>query len=542
MSAAAAPSLPEGSGLRILLLAPQPFLEVRGTPLAVLAMVRALVAQGHHVDLLTFPQGADVALPGLVHRRSLKLPVGRVGPGASLAKLALDVPFMAEAVWRMAGRRYDVVHAVEEAAHLAAPFTRLFRVPLVVDIDSSIPDQLRESGFARRGPLPWLAGALEGHALRHAAAVITVCASLTDGVRARVPAARVFQVEDPPLVEGEPPRPADVAALGSALGLDARPVVLYSGNFEEYQGVDLLVDAAARVREAQFVFMGGEPGEVAAARGRADARGAARQCVFAGKRPPSELPLFLALAALVASPRRRGVNTPFKVYTYLASGRPLLATRILSHTQLLDEGNAWLVEPTAEALAAGIRAILADAPEAARRAARARALVDREYSPARYADKVREAYGAVMVSARHPERRDILPPVTARAVPPNPQRVLVVEDSEDSAEILGELLRRWGHDVRLAHDGATAVQVAREFRPQVILLDIGLPDVDGYTVADRLRGEGLAGDLLVALTGYGPEEDRERARQAGFDRHLMKPVDPNALLDLFRASSASGAA
>jgi len=88
----------------------------------------------------------------------------------------------------------------------------------------------------------------------------------------------------------------------------------------------------------------------------------------------------------------------------------------------------------------------------------------------------------------------------------------------------------------------SAVQVAREFRPQVILLDIGLPDVDGYTVADRLRGEGLAGDLLVALTGYGPEEDRERARQAGFDRHLMKPVDPNALLDLFRASSASGAA
>ncbi len=395
MSAGPAPSARETKGLRILFLAPQPFFEVRGTPLAVLAMVRTLVAAGHHVELLTFAQGAEVDVPGLDHRRSLRLPVGHVRPGASLAKLALDVPFMAQAAWRMLAGRFDVVHAVEEAAYLAAPLARVLGLPVVVDVDSSIPDQLRESGFARRGPLPWAAAALERHALRHAAAVITVCTSLTEGVRARAPGAAVFQVEDPPLVDATAPAADEVAQLRAALRLDARPVVLYSGNFEEYQGVDLLVDAAARVPEAQFVFMGGQPGEIERERARAQAAGAADRCVFVGSRPPSQLPRFLALADLVASPRRRGVNTPFKVYTYLASGRPLLATRIVSHTQVLDDTNAWLVEATPEALASGIRAALHDPREAARRAEQGRALVDREYSPARYAQKVRAAYAHV---------------------------------------------------------------------------------------------------------------------------------------------------
>jgi len=384
----------EGTRLRILFLAPQPFFEIRGTPLAVLSMVRALVDQGHDVLLLTYAQGSEVDVPGLRHRRSLGLPVGHVRPGPSAGKLLLDVPFVLEAVWRMATGGFDVVHAVEEAAHLVAPFARILHLPLVVDVDSSIPDQIRESGFARRGPLPWLAAALERHALAHAAAAITVCTSLTERVRERVPGISVFQVEDPPLVDAVASE-TETTALRESLRLDGRPVVLYSGNFEEYQGVDLLLDAAARVPEAQFVFMGGEAAEVEAARARAAAAGALERCVFAGKRPPSELPRFLALAEVVASPRRRGVNTPFKIYTYLSSRRPLLATRIPSHTQVLDDTNSWLVEPSGDGLAGGLRAILADREEAARRAARGRALIDREYSAVRYAEKVRAAYAHV---------------------------------------------------------------------------------------------------------------------------------------------------
>jgi glycosyltransferase involved in cell wall biosynthesis len=377
--------------LRILFLAPQPFFEVRGTPLAVRAMARALLADGHQVELLTYAQGQPPDTPGLVHRRSLGLPVGHVRPGPSLAKLALDVPFMAEAWWRMAFGRYDVVHAVEEAAHLAAPLAGLLGIPLVVDVDSSIPDQLRESGFARGGPLLWAAEELEGQALRAATAVITVCDSLSESVRRRAPQARVFQVEDPPLVEDVLPASSpEVGALRGELGLDGRPVVLYSGNFEAYQGVDLLLAAAAVVPEAQVVLMGGEPAEVEAARSRAPAH-----CAFAGKRPPSHLPLFLGLADVLASPRVSGVNTPFKVYTYLASGKPLVATRLPTHTQILDDSRAFLAEPTPEGLALAIRAALGDPGEAGRRAAAGQALVEREYSARRYAEKVRAAYAVV---------------------------------------------------------------------------------------------------------------------------------------------------
>src|SRR5207247_2340739 len=94
--------------------------------------------------------------------------------------------------------------------------------------------------------------------------------------------------------------------------------------------------------------------------------GAAERCVFAGKRPPAELPAFLALADVVVSPRREGENTPFKVYTYMASGRPLVATRIPTHTQLLDDTLVFLVEASPEGLARGIEEALADPAAAAR--------------------------------------------------------------------------------------------------------------------------------------------------------------------------------
>jgi glycosyltransferase involved in cell wall biosynthesis len=370
---------------------------VRGTPLAVLAMVRALSELGHTVDLLTYPRGTDVPVPGVRPLRSLSLPVGRVRPGPSLAKLTLDVPFMLEAWARMAFGKYDVVHAVEEAAHLAAPVARLLKLPLVMDVDSSIPDQLRYTGFATRGPLLWAAERLERSALAGARTVVTVCTSLTDGVRRRAPAAEIFQIEDPPLVDASapPPSAADVATLRTALGIGRGPVVLYSGNFEPYQGVPLLADAAALLPELWFVFMGGDADAVAAVRARLAAARAGTRCVFTGTRPPSELPAFLALADVLVSPRIRGENTPFKVYSYMASGKPLVATRIATHTQLLDDTLAILVEPDAEAIAAGIRLALTD-PSARKRAQKARELLEREYSPRRFREKVARAYAGIL--------------------------------------------------------------------------------------------------------------------------------------------------
>jgi two-component system, chemotaxis family, CheB/CheR fusion protein len=110
------------------------------------------------------------------------------------------------------------------------------------------------------------------------------------------------------------------------------------------------------------------------------------------------------------------------------------------------------------------------------------------------------------------------------------RRILVVDDNVDAAESLTSLLRVWGHDVQMVHDGPAALEVAPAFVPSLIFLDIGMPGMDGYEVARRLRRMPmLAQTLLIALTGFGGDQDRRRADQAGFDRHLTKPVDPAVL-------------
>ena len=127
---------------------------------------------------------------------------------------------------------------------------------------------------------------------------------------------------------------------------------------------------------------------------------------------------------------------------------------------------------------------------------------------------------------------------TEGSSPMGSRRVLVVDDNRDSVETMALLLHLWGHEVRTAYDGPSALALAAEYRPDVVLLDIGLPGMNGYEVAKRLREiPGLEKSVLVAVTGYGQESDRQRARKAGFDRHLVKPVEPTALQDLLAAAS-----
>jgi CheY-like chemotaxis protein len=109
-------------------------------------------------------------------------------------------------------------------------------------------------------------------------------------------------------------------------------------------------------------------------------------------------------------------------------------------------------------------------------------------------------------------------------------RVLVVDDNVDAAVSLGMLLKLAGQDVRVAYDGPAALRQATDFRPQLVLLDIGMPGMDGYEVCRRLRRESsLERTKVVALTGWGQDEDRRRSHEAGFDHHIVKPVEPSAL-------------
>jgi CheY-like chemotaxis protein len=141
-----------------------------------------------------------------------------------------------------------------------------------------------------------------------------------------------------------------------------------------------------------------------------------------------------------------------------------------------------------------------------------------------------------------------LPATDARATTPAPApkralpvahaalRILAVDDNRDIAEGLAQVLAMWGHTVRTAPDGATALEVAGAFGPEVVLLDLGLPKLDGFEVARQLLGGGGAPALLISMSGFGQEQARRQSRKAGFHHHLVKPIDMEAL----RAMLASG--
>lgn len=113
------------------------------------------------------------------------------------------------------------------------------------------------------------------------------------------------------------------------------------------------------------------------------------------------------------------------------------------------------------------------------------------------------------------------------------RRLLVVDDNRDAAESMSMLLEMWGHEVAYAYDGPSALKTAEQWQPEAVFLDIGLPGMDGYEVAERLRELPQAkGAILIAITGYGQEDDRLRSQRAGIDHHLVKPVAPDALRSL----------
>jgi PAS domain S-box-containing protein len=143
--------------------------------------------------------------------------------------------------------------------------------------------------------------------------------------------------------------------------------------------------------------------------------------------------------------------------------------------------------------------------------------------------------------AGEPRKKPASPPGVPQAIAASGLRVLVVDDNEDAAESLATLLQQAGHQVSVAHDGGTALAIAERERPRVVFLDIGLPGMDGYEICKAMRQGGHEDALIVALTGYGQDEDRARTRAAGFDGHLVKPGDPNELIRLITTSSKGSA-
>jgi glycosyltransferase involved in cell wall biosynthesis len=365
----------DGHIRRILVVAPQPFYEDRGTPIAVRQVLQALGELGRSVDLLTFPVGEDIAVPRLrIFRSANPLGFRSVPIGFSARKVVLDVPLAIALRQRLARERYDCIHAVEEAAFPAALLARRHGIPLLYDMQSSLAEQLARLGPFGWPPAPSVLNAMERWLLRRSSLVVT-SAGLAARVQATVPEVPVREWLFPSAPAES--TPADVQALREALGLsDRESVVLYSGSFEAYQGLAELIAAIpvvrARMPDATFVLVGAERANGLVAHTGAESLVTSGALRIVDRQPRDRMPSFLALADVLVSPRAFGGNLPLKVFDYLAAGRPIVATDIPTHRTVLAEDRAVLVAPHSEALARGILAVLGEPARARRLAAAAR--------------------------------------------------------------------------------------------------------------------------------------------------------------------------
>ena len=384
------------------MIAPEPFFEPRGTPFSEFHRIRALIALGHQVDLVTYPFGQDVSMAGLRVFRSLRPPfLSRVKIGPSLAKIPLDALLTLTAIRRVVSGRYDAIHSHEEGGLIGAVLAGILRVPHLYDRHSSLPQQLTNFTFSRSRLMKRVFLAIERFMIRRSRVVIVICPSLEETVRAIEPHARTVLIENAPGSAEDAATPDAAAGVRRSLGLAATtPVVLYTGTFEAYQGLDLLFDAMAIVKQtrpdARLLLAGGQPDQVTRAGEQARAAGAGDVTIFAGERPASEMPAYLLAADVLVSPRSRGTNTPLKIYQYLRSGKPIVATRLRTHTQVLNDETAILTGITAQAFADGILVGLTDPARAASVGRRARELADTKYSYEAYLERTRQACAALM--------------------------------------------------------------------------------------------------------------------------------------------------
>lgn len=383
--------------MRILVIAPQPFYQERGTPIATRLLVEALKAAGHEVDVLTYHVGEDPELDGVRVFRAPAVPFVRDVPiGFSVRKLLCDVALLWRLVTLTRREHYDVLHAVEEAVFLGL-LVRGLGSRVVYDMDSSLPEQL----LGKYGALRALGGMLhrvERFAIERSDLVMAVCEDLAVRARAYATGTPIDVVEDVSLL-GDDRASSEVESLRRDLP-DGALLALYVGNLEDYQGVGVMLEALAKRASARvkFVAIGGNAGSVAAYRTRAAALGLRDRAVFAGPRPLRQLGAYLAQADILVSPRLKGHNTPMKLYSYLAAGKPVLATRIRSHTQVLSDDTAVLVEPNADALAAGLDALLGSSALRGQLGAAARRLAASRYSLTQFRASVANAYQRLAIA------------------------------------------------------------------------------------------------------------------------------------------------
>jgi glycosyltransferase involved in cell wall biosynthesis len=366
--------------MNILLIAPQPFFQNRGTPIAVKLLVEVLANNGHNIHILTYHEGEDIICSNVRIHRIQRLPgVRNIPPGPSWKKIICDIFILFKCIKIIRRYEFDLIHAVEESALISIILKLLFKIPYVYDMDSSIAQQIIEKYRAIR-PLKKALDFLEKIVIRQSLGVLAVCKYLEDIVHKHDPYKPIVRLEDISLLH-ENPQQGEL--LKEILDING-PVIMYVGNLEKYQGIDLLLDSfrnvIKKVPDANLVIVGGNEADIQTYKSRSMHMGINKSVHFIGPKPISQLTSLLQQADILVSPRIKGINTPMKIYSYLDSGRPVLATRLPTHTQVLDDQIALLSQTNSPAMAEGMITLITDKKFASQLANCAKEKVRAEFS------------------------------------------------------------------------------------------------------------------------------------------------------------------
>jgi glycosyltransferase involved in cell wall biosynthesis len=346
--------------MRILFLAPHPFYQERGTPIAVNLLLKSFSEKGYTVDVVTYHEGFDVEYNNIQFYRTPGIPgINNVRPGFSWKKIIYDFLMVFVVLNLFRKYTYNVIHSVEESVFFALFFKLFCGIPYVYDMDSSLSQQIIDKKPSLKC-FSALFRLCESLAVRHAIAVVPVCDALYRSIQKYGPR-RVVVLHDVSLLEGSTGSHSE--ELREKIGLPGL-LVMYVGNLEAYQGIDLLLDSFALVLKktthADLVIIGGVPQDISTYQKKASDLTIGHKVHFLGPKPIEHLGGYLAQADIVVSPRLQGENTPMKLYSYLHSGKALLATDLPTHTQVLNSRVAMLAGPTPEAFAKAMVQLMGD--------------------------------------------------------------------------------------------------------------------------------------------------------------------------------------
>lgn len=387
--------------MKVLVLAPHPYYQERGTPIAVDMLLKVLSERGDEVDLLTYHEGRDREYPKLHIVRIIKVPgLAKVRPGISFKKIACDILFFFSLLLQLVRVRYDVIHAVEESAFMAMLAKPLSSTPYIADMDSLLSAQVIDHYPVLKfcgGFLRWM----ESLPIRYACMVVPMCDALADNIRSYRSDDDIVVLCDVSLVRSSVTDEA-ASSLRNELNLQGF-IVMYIGNLEPYQGIDLLLNAfklahvqsQSQAVSLSLVVVGGREDDIEKYRAMADDLGLRDAIHFLGLRGVDEIGSYMSQADTLVSPRTQGINTPMKIYSYLDSGVPVLATDLPTHTQVLNADISLLVEPNKESFAKGLLKLKADASLGQELAKNAKEYVKKEHSYDKFKETVNGIYARV---------------------------------------------------------------------------------------------------------------------------------------------------